>query len=96
MRFDLFDAIRHMQKEFGLDGEILVYPRMNGVAVRLRVLVGDVLSYEFTVSNAEIISDSNVNVTNEKFKLAIRVLSEKIKRDAMLGQERGKHRGESW
>ncbi|MCK5020005.1 MAG: hypothetical protein KAS32_23330 [Candidatus Peribacteraceae bacterium] len=75
MRFDLFDAMRHMKKNFGSDGEILLSQDDNGVVTRLSVFSGGKFHHsEFVTPYHIIINDDGTEVMNTQFHMAIGAL----------------------
>ena len=76
MKFDLFDAMSHMKKNFGSSGEILVmYDDIVGLKIRLSVFSGGEFHHnQFSITDKEIMSDNNVLFMNLKFKRAIEEL----------------------
>jgi len=76
MKFDLFDCMNIMRKNFGKKSEVLLHHfDRRGVIVRLRVFKqGRFHSVEFVITQTEIDSDGYIDATNKKFGNAIEKL----------------------
>jgi len=78
MRFDLLDAMQVLEKNFGEDGELLIYRQKDYLVVRIHTFFDDdLLSAQFEISDT-CISDANVNVLNLSFSRAISQLNNEI------------------
>ena len=72
MRFDLFDAVNALKKEFNDDGEIRVINNDFGIMIRLSIFKNHNFYHsQFGATNTEIKSDDNVSIMNLKFAKAI-------------------------
>lgn len=94
MKFDLFDAMRHMEKQFGSDGELLIRQSGTAFRIRLSVLKNDCFhNCEFMVSLDEVI-DAKVDLMNRKFRDAIEQLKRHLQlRDAAIAKATEAHNG---
>ena len=80
MKFDLFDAMSTMKKNFGNAGEILLTQTNVGIAIRLSVLDKGVFHHrEFTISSVEMMTDTYVKVCNLEFDRAVSDVQYRIK-----------------
>jgi len=78
MKFDLFDALAILKKEFGNDCRLTLYNEGSDIAIRLTVIPPEQPSCntQFMVTSQEIISDDYICVTSRKFHRAIKELRE--------------------
>lgn len=76
MKFDLFDAIRHMQNNFGPGSEISVHDSDLGVAIRLTIYKKDERTSNQIIVSYREMEDSNVDIMNLRFKRMIQELKE--------------------
>ena len=80
MKFDLIDAMTTMKKNFGNDGEILVWQSDDKIFVRLCSLFNSgLLSYQFEIERAQI-KRLNVNLFNYHFRSGIAELKYKMRK----------------
>lgn len=79
MRFDLFDAMLQMKKEFGKESELLLSQHESGIAIRLCVFrTGEQYCNGFIIEGSDIFRDSGVFAANIKFSRAIKQLKNSI------------------
>ncbi len=72
MKFDLFDVMSSMKKEFGYNGEVLLTQNNTGITVRLSVFSKGIFHHsEFTVSTVEIMTGNYVKACSLKFNKAL-------------------------
>ena len=70
MHFDLIDAMKKMNDEFGDDGEILLLNYENKILVRLRVIDCELYSSQFAIDNEDLIN-RNASKFNYMFQYSI-------------------------
>lgn len=82
MKFDLFDAMSILRKEFGDNSQLLLYTRHEGIHIRLSVYTNENdFHTEFTVSYEQANNDEYVTTMNFEFKKSIRMLQDLLRRD---------------
>ena len=74
MKFDLFDAMAIIKKEFGDSGELLLRTAEYGYAIRISVFHNGEFHHKQELINYHEITDSKVHVMNFKFNKAIKEL----------------------
>ena len=75
MKFDLFDAINIVNKEFGEDSEILIRKKGYFIIIRISVFLDDEFHHtQFIIRTIEIESDEYVRIMNYKFNRSLKEL----------------------